>query len=116
VSYVTKHSAGDPRYQYAVATGAGMTASRLNHRGHVIPALTDHLEDKGGVIGLGIVRLKAKDRQSSHNPNFHIGDDRCSDATGFPQKDSFVLLFVREIARMPPRASCCMTVSKKNNV
>jgi hypothetical protein len=26
-------------------------ASRLNHRGHVIPALTDHLEDKGGVIG-----------------------------------------------------------------
>ena len=40
---------------------AGMTASRPNHRGHVIPALTDHLEDKGGVIGLGIVRLKAKD-------------------------------------------------------
>jgi hypothetical protein len=83
---------------------AGMTASRLNHRGHVIPALTDHLEDKGGVIGLGIVRLKAKDRQSSHNPNFHIGDNRCSDATEFPQKDYFVLLFVREIATMPPRA------------
>jgi hypothetical protein len=32
---------------------AGMMASRLNHRGHVIPALTDHLEDKGGVIGPG---------------------------------------------------------------
>jgi hypothetical protein len=30
---------------------AGMTASRLYHRGRVIPALTDHLEDKGGVIG-----------------------------------------------------------------
>jgi hypothetical protein len=28
-----------------------MMASRLNHRGHVIPALTDHLEDDGGVIG-----------------------------------------------------------------
>jgi hypothetical protein len=33
---------------------AGMMASRLYHRGHVIPALTDHLEDKGGVIGLEI--------------------------------------------------------------
>ena len=33
------------------ALRAGMMASRLNHRGHVIPALTDHLEDKGGVIG-----------------------------------------------------------------
>jgi hypothetical protein len=30
---------------------AGMTASRLYHRRHVIPAQTDHLEDKGGVIG-----------------------------------------------------------------
>jgi hypothetical protein len=30
---------------------AGMMASRLNHRERVIPALTDHLEDKGGVIG-----------------------------------------------------------------
>ena len=29
-----------------------MIASRLNHRGHVIPALTDHLEDKGGVISI----------------------------------------------------------------
>ena len=28
-----------------------MMASRLNHRKHVIPALTDHLEDKGGVVG-----------------------------------------------------------------
>jgi hypothetical protein len=28
-----------------------MMASRLYHRRHVIPALTDHLEDKGGVIG-----------------------------------------------------------------
>jgi hypothetical protein len=33
-----------------------MTASRLNHRGHVIPALTDHLEVEGGVIGLKIQR------------------------------------------------------------
>ena len=31
---------------------AGMTASRLYYREHVIPALTDHLEDNGGVIGL----------------------------------------------------------------
>ena len=30
---------------------AGMMASRLYHRERVIPALTDHLEDKGGVIG-----------------------------------------------------------------
>ena len=30
---------------------AGMMASRLYHRRHVIPALTDHLEDKGGVTG-----------------------------------------------------------------
>jgi hypothetical protein len=30
---------------------AGMMASRLNHRERVIPAQTDHLEDKGGVIG-----------------------------------------------------------------
>jgi hypothetical protein len=28
---------------------AGMMASRLYHRERVIPALTDHLEDKGGV-------------------------------------------------------------------
>jgi hypothetical protein len=33
-----------------------MMASRLNHREHVIPAQTDHLEDKGGVIGLRIQR------------------------------------------------------------
>jgi len=25
---------------------AGMMASRLNHREHVIPALTDHMEDE----------------------------------------------------------------------
>jgi len=30
---------------------AGMMASRLNRRERVIPAQTDHLEDKGGVIG-----------------------------------------------------------------
>jgi hypothetical protein len=30
---------------------AGMTASRLYHRERVIPALTDHVEDEGGVIG-----------------------------------------------------------------
>ena len=35
---------------------AEMTASRLYHRGQVTPALTDHLEDKGGVIGLEIQR------------------------------------------------------------
>jgi hypothetical protein len=34
-----------------VALRAGMMASRLNHSGHVIPALTDHSEDKGGVVG-----------------------------------------------------------------
>jgi hypothetical protein len=28
-----------------------MTASRLEHCGHVIPALTDHMELLGGVIG-----------------------------------------------------------------
>ena len=33
---------------------AEMTASRLYHRGRVIPAQTDHLEDKGGVIGLEV--------------------------------------------------------------
>ena len=27
---------------------AGMMASRLNHREHVIPALTDHLVDEAG--------------------------------------------------------------------
>jgi hypothetical protein len=27
---------------------AGMMASRLDRRGHVIPALTDHLEDEAG--------------------------------------------------------------------
>jgi hypothetical protein len=35
-----------------------MMASRLNHREHVIPALTDHLEDKGGVIGPRMVRSR----------------------------------------------------------
>jgi hypothetical protein len=29
-----------------------MTASRLNNRERAIPALTDHREDDGGVIGL----------------------------------------------------------------
>jgi hypothetical protein len=28
-----------------------MMASRLSYRGHIIPALTDHLEDNGGVTG-----------------------------------------------------------------
>jgi hypothetical protein len=36
---------------------AGMMASRLYHRERVIPALTDHLEDKGGVIGAEISTL-----------------------------------------------------------
>jgi hypothetical protein len=36
-----------------------MTASRLNHREHVVPALTDHLEDKGGVIGAKICSKSA---------------------------------------------------------
>ena len=31
---------------------AGMMDFRLYHRRHVFPALTDHLEDKGGVIGI----------------------------------------------------------------
>jgi hypothetical protein len=35
---------------------AETTASRLYNREHVIPALTDHLEDKGGVIGREIQR------------------------------------------------------------
>ena len=39
---------------------AGMMASRLNHRERVIPALTDHLEDKGGVIGPNIQRPTAR--------------------------------------------------------
>jgi len=38
-------------YECGATLRAGMSASRLNHRGHVIPAQTDHLEDKGGVIG-----------------------------------------------------------------
>jgi len=38
-------------YKCEATLRAGMMASRLNHRGHVIPALTDHLGDKGGVIG-----------------------------------------------------------------
>src|SRR5262249_18977138 len=42
-----------------------MMASRLNHREHVIPALTDHLEDDGGVIGPSIVRTRAEHRQST---------------------------------------------------
>jgi hypothetical protein len=37
-----------------------MMASRLNHREHVIPALTDHLEDKGGVIGPRMVRSRPR--------------------------------------------------------
>jgi hypothetical protein len=31
-----------------VALRAGMIASRQNHRGHVIPAQTDHMEDAAG--------------------------------------------------------------------
>src|SRR5262249_49804141 len=41
-------------WKLAARLRAGMMASRLNHRGQVIPALTDHLEDKGGLIGLAI--------------------------------------------------------------
>jgi hypothetical protein len=37
-----------------------MTASRLYHRERVIPALTDHLEDKGGVDRRSIVGLTFK--------------------------------------------------------
>lgn len=37
-----------------VALRAGMTASRLVPVEHAIPALTDHVEDNGGVIGLRI--------------------------------------------------------------
>ena len=32
-------------------------ASRLNRRGRIIPAQTDHLEDNGGVIGADIHRF-----------------------------------------------------------
>ena len=39
---------------------AGMIASRLYHRGHVIPALTDHMEDDGGVIGPRMVRSRPR--------------------------------------------------------
>ena len=42
---------------------AGVMASPLDHRGHIIPALTDHLEDKGGVVGPEIVCLTVKRRQ-----------------------------------------------------
>jgi hypothetical protein len=42
-----------------------MMASRLNHRGHVIPALTDHLEDKGRVIGHLNIRPPFGSRQSA---------------------------------------------------
>jgi hypothetical protein len=38
---------------------AGMMASRLYHRRHVIPALTDHLEDKGGEIGAASSALRS---------------------------------------------------------
>jgi hypothetical protein len=31
-----------------------MAASHLNYRERVIPALTDHMEDNGGVVGLEI--------------------------------------------------------------
>jgi hypothetical protein len=31
-----------------------MAASHLNYRDRVIPALTDHMEDNGGVVGLEI--------------------------------------------------------------
>ena len=44
---------------------AGMMASRLYHRRHVIPALTDHLEDKGGVIGLSDILFLCGSRQSA---------------------------------------------------
>jgi hypothetical protein len=35
-------------YKEPFLVRAGMMASRLNHPGHVIPALTDHLEDAAG--------------------------------------------------------------------
>jgi hypothetical protein len=44
-----------------------MTASRLYYREHVIPALTDHLEDKGGVIG------PASSAQRSNIVNYSYG-------------------------------------------
>jgi hypothetical protein len=44
---------------------AEMTASRLYHRGRVIPAQTDHLEDKGGVIGLSDILFLCGSRQSA---------------------------------------------------
>jgi hypothetical protein len=38
---------------------AGMIASRLYHRGHVIPAQTDHMEDDGRV---GLANCRAVPR------------------------------------------------------
>jgi hypothetical protein len=58
------------------------------------------LEDKGGVIGMAIVHLMAKPSQSSGNPNFHLGNDCCSDVTAFPHKDSLLPPSVREIATL----------------
>ena len=44
---------------------AEMTASRLYHRERVIPAQTDYLEDKGGVIGLSYMLFLCGSRQSA---------------------------------------------------
>jgi hypothetical protein len=46
---------------------AEMIASRLYLRGQVIPALTDHLEDNGGVIG------PASSAQRSNIVNYSYG-------------------------------------------
>jgi hypothetical protein len=45
------------------ALRAGMMASRLYHRERVIPALADHLEDKGGVIGAIHIAKNYDDRR-----------------------------------------------------
>jgi hypothetical protein len=62
-----------------------MMASRLNHRERVIPALTDHLEDKGGVIGPPILaksatfsRLKLRKQTTVHIPLKNSGLVLCA--------------------------------------
>ena len=54
VADITERTTWTVSWKLAAMLRAGMMASRLNHRGHVIPALTDHLEDKGALIGLAI--------------------------------------------------------------
>jgi hypothetical protein len=74
-----------------------MMASRLNHRGHVIPALTDHLEDKGGEIGSASSARALNTVNPLHEPNSHMANERCLVATGGPKppRQCHKLLLVR---------------------